>query len=85
MSNSAGHILKSNQVELGGQFHLNAATVAGPSPSHTKKEPALTAPQVRILENNHEYAVIGIVCSCGTEMSIRCDYADTQAGGPPQA
>jgi hypothetical protein len=85
MSNSAGHILKSHQVELEGQFHLNAAAVSRTSNPRAKQEPALTTPQVRILENNHEYAIIGIVCSCGTEISIRCDYADTQAGGPPQA
>lgn len=82
MSNSAGHVLKSNQVELGGQFHLNAAAVSGASRPHGKQDQCLAAPQVRILENNHEYAVIGIVCSCGTEMSIRCDYADSE---PPQA
>lgn len=78
MPKPAGHIIKGDDVTLEGQFHLNVGQAQ--INQSQQKGSALTAPQVRILENNPEYAVIGIVCSCGTEMSIRCDYAEAQAG-----
>ena len=77
MQKRTGQVLKSGQVELEGKFQLNPAQtqVNRPRPNNSVS----AAPQVRILENNPEYAVIGVTCCCGTEMSIRCDYADAQA------
>ena len=82
MDSSPGQILKSDDVKLEGQFHLNAAQSQIDKP-HQQNSPAIT-PQVRILENNSEHAVIGIICSCGTEMSIKCDYADVPASEHPE-
>jgi hypothetical protein len=82
MQKRTGQVLKSNQVELEGKFQLN--------PGQTQVNKARpnnqvsTAPQVRILENNPEYAVIGVTCGCGTEFSVRCDYADAQVSGQPE-
>lgn len=76
MGKTTGQILKSDEVKLEGQFPLNAAQAQ--LNKSQKKNSARTTPQVRILENNPEYAVIGIICSCGTEMSIKCEYADAQ-------
>ena len=80
MENRVSQIIKSDKVELEGQYHIDA--VQAQVKQSQKQNPALTAPQVRILENNPEYAVIGVTCSCGTEMSVRCDYANAQASEP---
>ena len=80
MENRVSQIIKSDKVELEGQYHIDA--VQAQIKQSQKQNPALTTPQVRILENNPEYAVIDITCSCGTEMSVRCDYAEAQASEP---
>ena len=83
MQKRTGQVLKSDQVELQGKFQLNPGQtqVSKTGPNN----PVAAAPQVRILENNPEYAVIGVICCCGTEFSIRCDYADAQVSGNPEA
>ena len=77
MEKTAGHILKSEEVELQGQFRLDVEQVA-PEPAKQKLTASAT-PQVRIVENHSEFAVIEITCSCGTKSYLRCEYADTQS------
>ena len=79
MARTSGRILKSDDVTLEGQYHLDVAQaeLAGGEPQHRSAAPA--APQARILENHPEYAVIEVTCSCGTRMCLRCEYADAQA------
>ena len=80
MMSTAGRILKSNDVKLEGQFHLDAANAGL---DLTKQEIAgSSAPKARILENHPEYAVIEVTCSCGTRMSLKCDYAGATAQAP---
>jgi len=83
MQKRTGQVLKSNQVELDGKFQLKPgqAQVNNARPNN----PVLAAPQVKILENNPEYAIIGVTCCCGTEFTVRCDYADAQAAESSQA
>jgi hypothetical protein len=76
MEKKTGQVLKSDKIKFEGQYHLNASQTS--SNKSKQNNPTRAAPQVRILENNPEYAVIGIICSCGMETSIRCDYAETQ-------
>lgn len=78
MEKKTGQVLKSDKIKLEGQFHLNASQAQSYKPR--QNNPTRATPQVRILENNPEYAVISITCSCGTETSIRCDYAETHSG-----
>jgi len=69
----AKHILKGNNVKLEGRFHLDAGEVA---PGLAKeKNGASAAPQVSIVENQPEFAVMEVTCSCGTKTYIRCEYA----------
>ena len=77
MVKTAGRILKSEDCKLEGQFHLDIARVGSNLPKHTIT--ASSAPQVRMLENNSEYAVIEVTCSCGARISVRCEYADASA------
>ncbi len=77
---TAGRILKSNEVKLEGQFHLDTAQAGLDSPK--QQVAASSAPQVRILENHPEYAGIEVTCSCGTRMSLKCEYAGAAAKAP---
>ena len=84
MKRTAGRILKSNDVKLEGQFHLDVEHAGSDLPK--QQIAASSAPQVRILENHPQYAVIEVTCSCGTKMSLKCEYAGAaeQAPDDPQ-
>jgi hypothetical protein len=82
MATAAGRILKSDEVKLEGRFLLDAAQTG----SNLPKQRAATssAPQVRILENHEQYAVIEVICPCGTRMALKCEYAGAPAPDDPQ-
>lgn len=77
--------MKSDDFKLEGRFHLDIAQVGLVSPKQTIQ--ASSAPKIRMLENHQEYAVIEVTCSCGTKISVRCEYADAQvsAKNDPQS
>ncbi|RKY24906.1 MAG: hypothetical protein DRP62_02605 [Planctomycetota bacterium] len=77
MQKATGRILKSDDIKLDGQFHLDIGRV-GPSPAK-EKNTALTAPQAHIVESHPEFTTIEVTCSCGTKTYIRCEYADSQS------
>ena len=77
MATAAGRILKSDKVKLEGRFLLDAAQSGLDSPK--QRVTASSAPQVRILENHEQYAVIEVICSCGTRTSLKCEYAGAPA------
>lgn len=76
MEKTAGHILKGDNVTLEGQFHLDVTQTKPRLP----KDNAATAvtPQAQIVEQQPEFAVIEITCSCGTKTRIRCEYSVTE-------
>jgi hypothetical protein len=76
MVKTAGRILKSEDFMLEGQFRLDIAPRSPDLPKQTVA--ATSAPKLRMLENHPEYAVIEVTCSCGTKISVRCEYADAQ-------
>ncbi len=80
MATAAGRILKSDEVKLEGRFLLDAAQAGLDSPK--QQVAASSVPQVRILENHEQYAVIEIICSCGTRTSLKCEYAGASAPAP---
>jgi len=80
MATAAGRILKSDEVTLEGRFLLDAAQVGSDSPKQQVE--ASSAPQVRILENHEQYAVIEVICPCGTRTSLKCEYAGAPAPAP---
>lgn len=85
MSTTAGRILKSDDVKLEGQFHLEAMKPGPSMPTHSHQDGAAAAkPQVRITENHPQFAVIEITCPCGTTMQLRCEYANVKAQDNPQ-
>jgi len=80
MIKTAGRILKSNDVKLEGQFHLDVAKAGSDIPG--QQVAASSTPQVRVVENNPEYAVIEVTCCCGRKMSLKCDYAGAAVQAP---
>jgi hypothetical protein len=71
MENSA-RIIKGNNVKLEGTFRLDGG-MSRPGAAQDKSGSS-AAVQARILETNPQYAVIEVVCTCGTKTQIRCEY-----------
>jgi len=84
MAKTAKRILKSDNVKLEGQFHLDLAQPGSAQNGPKRGGAASAAPQARIVENHPEFAVIEVICSCGTGMHLRCEYAGVQAPEGPQ-
>ena len=74
MAQSANRILKSEDVEIEGRLNLDLGN-AGQT-SQNAKHATVGITKVRILENQNEYAVIEVTCSCGRKTIIRCDYSN---------
>jgi len=81
MGKVTGRILKSDDVKLEGQFHLDAARAESARCRPQHRSEVLAAPQARILESHPGYAVVEVTCTCGTAMRLKCDYAGAQASG----
>ena len=79
MATAAGQVLKSDKVKLEGRFVLGASEAGTDSPR--QQIAASSAPQVRILENHEQYAVIEVICSCGTRTSLKCEYTGASGAG----
>lgn len=84
MPKAAGHILKSDDVKLEGQFRLDVAQAESQTGEPKEQSAALAAPQVRIVENHPEFADIEITCSCGIKTHLKCEYAGAKATEEPK-
>ena len=73
----AGRVLKSSDVKLEGRFRLDANQGVSSSAGERSTASVLSPAQVRIVENNSEFAVIEVTCGCGVKTHIRCEYANT--------
>lgn len=79
-------VLKKNRVKMSGSVSLEHGTFApvrtkDPSQADTHSDPnAEPIPrEARIIESNNEYAVIEVICSCGSKSHIQCNYAQLTA------
>jgi len=84
MDSPKGHILKSNNVKLEGQFRLDAEQT--PADLAHRRDASSASAQVRIVENHPEFAVMEVTCRCGIKTHIRCQYTDAHSTdqGPSQ-
>jgi hypothetical protein len=80
MIKTVGRIIKSKDIKLEGRFLLDVANLGSDSP-RPQAATSIT-PQVRVLESHPQYAVIEVTCSCGSKMSLKCDYAAAIAQDP---
>ena len=74
MKKETAKILKENDVELTGSLQLDCPTIqqAAPQPRFNQTN---TKPQVQIIQNTDEFAVIKVTCSCGQTTNIKCEYS----------
>jgi len=84
MTKTACHILKGEDVKLEGQFHLDMAQAGAPVQGPKQNRTALSAPQVRIVQNHPEFAVLEITCSCGLKTNVKCEYPGPQIPEGPK-
>ena len=85
MIRTTGRILKSENVQVEGQYRLEASQ-AGSSKAGVLPPGAHAVPrQARIVENHPQYAIIEVTCSCGGKTLLRCEYAGAQAPDKQQA
>jgi hypothetical protein len=76
MENSA-RIIKGSNVKLEGTFRLDTGmprSSAAKEPPVSSASQAAQGVQARIIESNPQYAIIEVVCTCGTRTQIRCEY-----------
>jgi hypothetical protein len=78
MIKATARILRADSVKVQGRLSLDLSQAHEHLPR--AKSVASVQPQVRILENHPDFAVIEITCSCGTKTNLKCEYA---AGEPP--
>jgi hypothetical protein len=77
MAKTTGHVLKASDVKLEGQLYLELANTQGKPPKD--KNTILPAPQIRIVENQQEFAVIEVTCWCGRKIHLKCEYNGSAA------
>ena len=72
--------MKGNEVKLEGRLQLS---LTSPRVNQTKNGgSALPAQQVRIVDNNPQYAMIEITCCCGMKTYLKCEYGAAEAHAP---
>lgn len=75
MDQPLGRVLKAEDVQLQGTYHLTYGQSGGVPAAAAN---TVAGPQVRMLEQHADYAVIEVTCACGTTSRVRCEYRDTQ-------
>jgi hypothetical protein len=77
MTQTTGRILKGNQVNIEGKCRLGLSQANHNSAQNMNT--MVNSPQARIIENNEEYVVIQVPCSCGKQITIRGKYVGSQS------
>lgn len=71
------HILKADEVTLEDPLRLGFDPVAqGPC--------AARDPNVRVVQNHSQYAILEVTCACGRKTHVRCDYGAADPSPGPQ-
>ncbi|MHC4475160.1 MAG: hypothetical protein ACYTEL_05930 [Planctomycetota bacterium] len=82
MVKALGRILKDSEVKVEGKVCLDAVR---PAPGPPPDESPAAVPTVRLVENDAEFAVIEVTCSCGSKTIVRCEYSSqTKSVEEPQ-
>ena len=78
MQGTTGRILKSQDVKLEGnlQLELNQRKTQGNN-NHTQthnKNTTAFPPEVTVVENDPDFTILRITCSCGQQAYVRCEH-----------
>ncbi|MCD4831046.1 MAG: hypothetical protein K8R02_04460 [Anaerohalosphaeraceae bacterium] len=72
MENATGYIIKDKDITLDGKFVLSIGNTAGKNAGSSKT--GNSDFQVRIVENQAEFAVMEVMCGCGKKANVKCEY-----------
>lgn len=76
MEKTVKRIIRSSDVELKGHIRLDTLSQGiGDNNTNRPQNTGVTPVNAKIIENNAEYAVIEVICSCGQKTQIKCQYA----------
>ena len=81
MTEISGRILKSDDVELDGQYRLGLVPDKSDTSGAGHANAVMAAPQAQIIENHPGHAVIEVTCSCGAQVCLKCEYSDVEVSG----
>ena len=76
---SAIRILKADEVEVSGIFSLDRSQPSGLSLQEAPEGGHQGTPQVQIVEQHPQYALLEITCACGQTLQVKCDYEQAMA------
>ncbi len=77
MSQKCARVVKSDQIEMNGTAYIEAGIgTVGRSPLRPSETPAggQVVQQARVIESNENYAILELVCSCGSKSRVQCNY-----------
>ena len=83
MVETAGHILRREDIKLEGQFRLDVKHPESAAGGPIGTKAPLAEPQARIAEKQSEFAVIEIVCSCAKKTYLKCEYSSAPVPEAP--
>jgi len=72
MERNTERVLKSSDVEVSGRIQLPGITT-GPEPSARSVQSSFPV-IATIVENNPDFALIEVACSCGRKTRVKCEY-----------
>lgn len=75
MVRTSGRILRSEDVIIDGQYHLDRGQYEIDRDEAQPKAAVSVPTRVCILEDYPEYAVLEVTCACGAKICLRCEYA----------
>jgi hypothetical protein len=78
MVRTLGRILKAEDVRLEGSMQLEVEPVGTPPPR--RNNIGSVTPQAQIVQQENEFVVVELTCSCGAKTHVKCIYADSQTG-----
>jgi hypothetical protein len=82
MEKAASHIIKGDLVQLDGAFQLNSAPSLPQSVRNAHTPKPSTPAQAVVVEQNNEFAIVEVTCSCGKKIPVKCMYTNqTPPGG----
>jgi hypothetical protein len=87
MMQTTNRVLKSDEVEINGKCHLDISRTVSSAQSQQQGKAgssANTPVKAKIIDNNSDYALIELTCSCGKKTLVRCEYGAQPAAKPSQ-
>lgn len=69
-------VLKQQQFKTEGRCRLPIRAVGTPAaPAAVRPAGGTGTPQVKLVENTADYAILEVICGCGQSLFIQCQYS----------